>query len=45
MSVRQAQQVMAEHYGVRRSVGIIARDLRVFTCPRCAPAPGFGSRL
>ena len=35
LSVREAQRVMAESYGVRRAVGIIARDLALFTCPRC----------
>jgi hypothetical protein len=34
-SIRQAQKVMHEQYGLRRSVGIIAYDLREFTCPRC----------
>ena len=35
LSVRQAQRDMAESYGIRRSVGTIARDLELFTCPRC----------
>jgi hypothetical protein len=35
LSIRRAQQVMAEDYGIRRSVGIIARDLADFTCPSC----------
>ena len=35
LSVRQAQRALAERYGVRRSVGTIARDLRVFECSRC----------
>jgi hypothetical protein len=35
MSVRQAQRVMAESNGLRRAVGTIARDLELFTCPRC----------
>jgi hypothetical protein len=35
MSVRRAQQVMAEDYGIRRSVGIIARDLADFVCTAC----------
>jgi len=26
---------MAEQFGVRRAVGTIARDLALFTCPRC----------
>ena len=39
LSVRAAQKVMAERYGVRRAVGTIARDLQNFECPRCAPPP------
>ena len=35
LSVRQAQKVMAERYGVRRAVRTIARDLVGFECPRC----------
>jgi len=36
LSVRQVQAAM-EQQGVRRSIGIIARDLRLFECPACAP--------
>jgi hypothetical protein len=36
LSVRQAQRVMAEQYGFRRAIGIIARDLRNFECPLCS---------
>lgn len=35
LSIRRAQRVMAESYGVRRSVGAIARDLADFECPHC----------
>jgi hypothetical protein len=35
LSVRAAQQVMASSYGLRRSVGIISRDLANFECPAC----------
>jgi hypothetical protein len=35
MSIRAAKRVMLEEYGVRRAVGAIARDLELFTCPRC----------
>lgn len=35
LSIRQAQRVMLARYGVRRSVGIISRDLDVFECPDC----------
>ncbi len=45
LSVRQAQKVMAERYGLRRAAGTIARDLAGFECPRCAPPPGFGPPL
>jgi hypothetical protein len=36
LSVRAAQQVMADSYGLRRSVGIITRDLTDFECDYCA---------
>jgi hypothetical protein len=39
LSIRQAQRVMLEQYAVRRSLGIIARDLQRFECPVCA-GPG-----
>lgn len=35
LSIRAAQARMAEA-GIRRSVGIIARDLADFECPACA---------
>jgi hypothetical protein len=35
-SIRSAQWVMSECHGLRRSVGVIARDLADFTCPHCA---------
>lgn len=35
MSMRAAQQVMADSYGLRRSIGIIARDLALWTCQWC----------
>ena len=35
LSVRQAQRVMAESYGIRRAVGTIMRGLQNFECPRC----------
>jgi hypothetical protein len=40
LTIRQAQRTMIESYGVRRSVGIIARDLRDYECPACSPEPG-----
>jgi len=40
LSLRRARQVMAEDYGIRRSVGIIHRDLADFLCPACADADG-----
>jgi hypothetical protein len=39
MTIRRAQQVMAEGYGVRRSLGIISRDLERFECPACRDGP------
>jgi hypothetical protein len=35
LSVRAAQRAMSEQHGIRRAVGTIARDLELFTCPRC----------
>lgn len=39
LSVREVQRVMAGQHGVRRSVGAIARDLRLFACKRCEERP------
>jgi hypothetical protein len=39
MSIRLAQQVMLSSYGCRRSVGAIARDLQMYTCPKCEDRP------
>lgn len=36
LSIRQAQRVMREEYGVRRSLGQLHADLHRFECPRCA---------
>jgi len=35
LSIRAAQRVMLEQYAVRRSLGIIHRDLQRFECPSC----------
>ena len=35
LSIRLAQQVMAEQHGLRRSVGAIARDLAGWVCDLC----------
>jgi hypothetical protein len=35
-SVRAAQKIMSESYAVRRSLGALNRDLRLFECPDCA---------
>jgi hypothetical protein len=40
LSVRLAQKIMRERYGMRRSVGSIMRDLRLWECPRCPHMPG-----
>lgn len=40
LSVRQAQRVMLEQHGLRRSVGSIARDLKLFTCEYCESSGG-----
>lgn len=39
LSVRAAQRTMVEQYGLRRSLGIIARDLKLWECPSCADDP------
>jgi hypothetical protein len=39
LSIRQAQRAMIEQ-GVRRSVGSIVRDLRLWECLVCAGQPG-----
>jgi hypothetical protein len=36
LSVRAARRVMAQSYGIRRSVGSIAADLRDYQCAACA---------
>jgi hypothetical protein len=36
LTIRAAQLVMIEQHGVRRSLGAIQRDLRLFECPSCA---------
>jgi hypothetical protein len=36
LTIRAAQRVMLESYGIRRSTGIIHRDLQAFECPDCA---------
>jgi hypothetical protein len=36
LSIRVAQMVLAESYGLRRSVGSIAADLADYECATCA---------
>jgi hypothetical protein len=36
LSIRAAQRVMLDQHGLRRSLGILARDLAAFECPECA---------
>lgn len=36
LSIKAAQKVMAGSYGLRRSVGILMKDLANFECPDCA---------
>jgi hypothetical protein len=42
LSIRAAQAAMLSQHGIRRSLGILARDLQRFECPSCAgePPPG-----
>lgn len=35
ISIRGAQRIMLDRYGIRRSVGSIARDLALWECPHC----------
>lgn len=35
LSVRQVQAELAAEHGVRRSIGIIQRDLRLWSCEHC----------
>jgi hypothetical protein len=44
LSIRTAQRVMLEQYAVRRSLGIIHRDLTSYACRACDPEhPAFTS--
>jgi hypothetical protein len=44
LSIREAQRVMLEQYGVRRSLGILHRDLTSYACRACDPEhPAFTS--
>jgi hypothetical protein len=38
LSIRATQAAMLDR-GVRRSIGMIHRDLRQYECPRCAAMP------
>jgi hypothetical protein len=40
LSIRAAQRVMLGRYGIRRSTGILCRDLANYECPACAGPPG-----
>ena len=39
LSIRAAQATLRESYGIPRSLGILARDLRRWSCPSCAERP------
>jgi hypothetical protein len=36
LPIREAQRVMLAEHGLRRSLGILSRDLQRFQCPSCA---------
>jgi hypothetical protein len=36
---REIQRVLAAEFGIRRSLGAICRDLRVYQCDYCAARP------
>jgi hypothetical protein len=38
LSMRAVQAAMAKE-GIRRSIGMIHRDLQQYECPRCGPPP------
>jgi hypothetical protein len=40
LPIRAAQTIMLEQHGLRRSLGILARDLRDYECPSCRDQPG-----
>jgi hypothetical protein len=44
LSTREAQRVMLEDHGVRRSLGSIHSDLAGFECDHCAAEPEPGAR-
>jgi hypothetical protein len=44
LSIRAAQAVLRDSYGLFRSVGTIHRDLTVYTCDHCEPMDDPGSR-
>ena len=39
LSERRVQRVLLEQHGIRRSAGIVHRDLADFECPACAGGP------
>lgn len=39
LSHRAVQRTLLDQHGIRRSTGVIARDLALFECPSCAPQP------
>lgn len=39
LSIRAAQRVMVEQHGIRRSLGILHKDLINYQCPACAGPP------
>jgi hypothetical protein len=40
LPIRQAQRVMLAEHGLRRSLGILHRDLANYECPACRDRPG-----
>jgi hypothetical protein len=40
LSILKAQRVMLEQHGIRRSLGILHRDLVGYQCPDCAEPGG-----
>jgi hypothetical protein len=39
LSIRATQAAMLDKHGIRRSVGMICRDLNQFECSHCSTAP------
>ena len=39
LTFREVQRVLLEQYGERRSLGVIHKDIKRYTCRHCTPQP------